>query len=292
MDRRDFFKKGIMTTAKVAIGGSIISGLLEDELFASPLGGKRIGLQLYSVRGMMDQNAVDTLKQVAAIGYKELETASYNDGKVYGMKPQEFRGIAEDLGMRVSSAHLGKNIEKGKEKEAYDWWDKALDTQIAAGCTYAVMPSMAIGSKIQDIQFYCDYFNKVGEMANAKGIKFGFHNHGAEFKAVEGKVVMDYLIEHTSPQNVLFEMDVYWIKNGGQDPVEYLKKHAGRFQLLHIKDEDVIGASGDLDFKAIFDAAYKQGMKGYYVEVEKYAVSPIKDVEKSFDYLYHAPFVK
>ena len=292
MDRREFFKKSAMATAKVVIGGSIISGLLEDDLFAAPSGGKRVGLQLYSVRGMMDKDVVDTMKQVAAIGYKELETASYNNGKVNGMSPKDFRRIAEDLGMNVSSSHLGRSVERGKENEAYEWWDKALDTQAEVGCRYAIQPSMHIGNKIEDIQLYCDYYNKVGEMAKGRGLKFGFHNHAGEFKVIDDKIVLDYLIQNTSPENVVFQMDVYWVKKGGQDPVDYLKKYAGRFPLLHIKDEDVIGASGDLDFKAIFEAAYAQGMKDYYVEVEKYAVSPIKDVEKSFDYLYHSSFVK
>lgn len=292
MDRRDFFKKSLMATAKVAVSGGIISSLLEEDLFANTVGGKRIGLQLYSVRGMMGKDIVDTLKQVAAIGYKELETASYNDGKVYGMAPAEFRKIVEDLGMDVSSSHLGKNIEKGKEKEAYEWWDKALDTQAAVGCRYAIQPSMHRGDKIEEVQMYCDYFNKVGEMARSRNLKFGFHNHADEFKTVEGKIMYDYLIQNTSPENVVFEMDVYWLKKGGQDPVDYLNKYAGRFPLLHIKDEDIIGASGYLDFKAIFEAAYAQGMKDYYVEIEKYPIAPIKAAEKSFDFLYHAPFVK
>lgn len=292
MDRRDFLKKGVMATAKVAIGGSIISKLLEDDLFAAPRYGKKIGLQLYSVRGMMDKDVPDTLKQVAAIGYKELETASYNNGKVYGMSPQDFRRLVENMGMKVSSSHLGYNIQRGKEQEAYDWWDKALDTQAAVGCRYAIQPSMHIGNKIEDIQLYCDYFNKVGEMAKDRGLRFGFHNHAGEFRVIDGNIVLDYMIKNTSPENVVYEMDVYWLQKGGQDPVDYLKKYAGRFPLLHIKDEDIIGAGGKLDFKAIFEAAYAQGMKDYYVEVEKYQISPIKDVEKSFDYLYHSSFVK
>ena len=97
MDRRDFLKKSVMATAKVAIGASVISKFLEDDLSAAPNSVKKIGLQLYSVRGMMDKDVPDTLKQVAAIGYKELETASYNNGKIYGMSPQVFRRLVEDM---------------------------------------------------------------------------------------------------------------------------------------------------------------------------------------------------
>ena len=87
-------------------------------------------------------------------------------------------------------------------------------------------------------------------------------------------------------------MDVYWVKRCGQDPVEYLKKYPKRFPVLHIKDETAIGASGTIDFKPIFDQAYANGMKDWYVEVERYDGTPQEDVQKSYDFLNNAAFVK
>ncbi len=135
--------------------------------------------------------------------------------------------------------------------------------------------------------------NKVAAMCKAQGIIFGYHNHDAEFRAVEGQVWMDYVIEHTSP-DVMIEMDVFWVAKGGVDPVAYINKYAGRFPLLHIKDDSVIGASGKMDFKGIFEAAYAQGMKDYYVEVEEYFPSsdPNVCVQQSLDFLEMADYVK
>ncbi|MCD8101160.1 MAG: sugar phosphate isomerase/epimerase [Alistipes sp.] len=293
MDRRDFLKKGALAAVGAVAGGSVLSGLLG-------LGGcsektrpdKRVGLQLYSLREAMGQDPEGTLKIIAGMGYKELETASYRDGKLYGYSPAEFRAIVEDLGMSVSSAHLGHPYDAENEQEVMDWWDLALDTQVAAGCRYAIMPSFPIGDTLDDIKLYADYWNRVGEMANGKGIRFGFHNHNREFEQRDGHVIMDYLIENTDPDKVFYELDVYWAQVGGTDPVAYIEKWGSRIPVLHIKDESIIGESGNLDFKAIFDAAYAQGMKDYYVEVEKYTLPPENCVQKSFDYLYNADFVK
>ncbi|MCC8036146.1 MAG: TIM barrel protein, partial [Rikenellaceae bacterium] len=197
-----------------------------------------------------------------------------------------------DRGMSVSSAHVGRDYDPENEQQVWDWWDLALDTQIAAGCRYAIQPSMPIGDSLDDIKMYADYFSKVGEMANSKGIRFGFHNHKAEFEKRDGQVIMDCLIENTDPDKVFYELDVYWSNMGNQDPVEYLNKYPGRFPVLHIKDESIIGESGRLDFEAIFDAAYAQGMEDYYVEVEEYTLPPEICVQQSWDYLNNAAFVK
>lgn len=293
MDRRKFLKQGALAAAGVVAGGSILSGLLGiSGCESSGPKKKKIGLQLYSLRDAMGQNPASTLKQVAEMGYTELETAAYNDGKLYGYAPAEFRKMAEDLGMSVSSAHLGKSYNPEEDAEVMAWWDQALDTQAAAGCRYAVMPSMPLGPSLDDIKVYCDYYNKVGEMAKKRGIKFGFHNHAGEFQERDGKVILDYLIENTDKDLVLYELDVYWAKKGGVSPADYINKYAGRFPVLHIKDESIIGDSGEIDFESIFKAAYAQGMKDYYVEVERYTLPPENCVQKSYDFLYNADFVK
>ncbi len=101
----------------------------------------------------------------------------------------------------------------------------------------------------------------MGAIANAAGLKFGYHNHAHEFNKQDGYVIENYLLEHTDPEKVMFELDVYWASKGGVNPSAYIQKYAGRFPLLHIKDDNVIGASQTIDFEAIFNAAYKQGSK-------------------------------
>jgi len=100
------------------------------------------------------------------------------------------------------------------------------------------------------------------------------------------------MMEYTSPDHVSFQLDVYWIKRGGFDPVEYMKKYPKRIKTLHIKDETAIGAQNTVDYKAVFEQAYVNGVKDWFVEVERYDGTPQEDVKKSADYLLNASFTK
>jgi sugar phosphate isomerase/epimerase len=193
--------------------------------------------------------------------------------------------------MKVSSCHIGRGWNPEQEAEIMAWWTQAIADHKAMGCRYIMVPSIRIGSTIEDVAAICTYFNRVGAMCKAQGITFGFHNHANEFRSIDGQIIFDYMVANTTA-DVVYEMDVYWVKEGGQDPVAYLKKYPGRFPLLHIKDDDIIGASGKIDFAPIFEAAYAQGMKDYYVEVEKYPLPADVCVQKSFDFLNVAPYVK
>ncbi len=293
MDRRDFLKKSAMGIAGAIVGGSILGTLAGTTGCAPAKNAKRIGLQLYSLREAMSQDPKATLAAVAAMGYTELETANYDNGKVYGFTPAEFRAIVEELGMKVSSCHIGSGRVPDAEQEADNtaWWAKAIADHKAMGCKYVIVPSFRLGQTIEELKASCDYFNRIAAMAKAEGLIFGYHNHASEFRTVEDQVIYDYMLANTSA-DVVFEMDVYWVIQGGADPVMYLKKHAGRFPVLHIKDEDIIGASGNIDFAPIFEAAYAQGMNDYFVEVEKYPLPADVCVQKSFDFLEVAPYVK
>ena len=163
---------------------------------------------------------------------------------------------------------------------------------MAVGGKYIVLPGFSVGPTLAELQEYCDYFNRIGEIANAAGLRYGYHNHSHEFAKLEGHVIEDYLIENTDPDKVMFELDVFWATKGGVNPSAYIAKYAGRFPLLHIKDEDIIGASETIDFESIFDAAYKQGLEAYYVEIEANSLPPMVCAQKSADYLDVSKFVK
>jgi sugar phosphate isomerase/epimerase len=142
------------------------------------------------------------------------------------------------------------------------------------------------------LQRYCDYFNAIGQKCREKGIKFGYHNHSGEFKQLEGQVIYDYMLQHTDSSLVAFEMDVYWAKEGGADPVAYFNKYPGRFELWHVKDVKEVGASGTMDFKTMFENAAVSGMKYPVVEQEEYTTTPIEGVRQSFEFLNAAEYVK
>jgi hypothetical protein len=123
---------------------------------------------------------------------------------------------------------------------------------------------------VEGVKAECDLMNKIGDEANKRGIKFGYHNHNIEFATIPNtdKIYEDFLIANTDPDKLFFEMDVYWITIGGQDPVEYLTKYPNRFKVLHIKDEYVVGESGKINYEAIFNQFYKNGYTDWFVEME------------------------
>ena len=290
-NRRDFLKHASMLVAGGVVGSSFLSGCCGG---AAPK--KYIGLQLYSLReDVKDLGIQKVLEVVAKMGYVNLETAGYNDGKIYGLDPAEFKKMVDDLGMKVTSAHLGRNLSENREEDIA-WWDKATEAHAAAGMKYMIMPSSPLrgeGATLDNVKRYGEYFNEIGLITAGASIAFGYHNHAFEFEnKIDDVPVYDLLLENTSPEHVIFQNDVYWTQKGGYCPVEYLKKYSQRIKVLHIKDEKAIGVSGDMDFKAIFDQAYANGMKDWYVEVEKYDGTPQEDVKKSYDFLAAAEYVK
>ena len=288
-NRREFLRNASLLLA---------GGLIAPHLLTSCGGGssKNIGLQLYSLRSdVKDLGIKKVLEIVAKMGYKNLETAGYDgNGKIYGMDPTELKKICDDLGMKLLSAHLGHNMSDDINKDMA-WWNTAIEAHSKAGMKYMVMPSCPINERasMDDLKrYFGDYFYQIGLASAGAGIQFGYHNHAHEFKKIDGKTIYDEMIKCSSPDHVFFEMDVYWVQRGGQDPVEYLKKYPNRYNLLHIKDETVIGKSGKLDFKSIFEQGYKNGIKDWFVEVERYDGTPQEDVQQSFEYLNKSAFVK
>lgn len=256
---------------------------------------KEIGIQLYSVREAMKTDVTGTIEKLGAMGYKTVETAGYSDGKLYGMEPIAFKALVEKNGMKVISAHCGGPVpSKENWNEAMTWWDKCIDANKAAGVSYIVQPSMnkIAYESLAGLKLYCDLFNAVGEKCAAKGIKFGYHNHSGEFKELEGQIIYDFMLKNTDPKKVFFQIDLYWIAEGGKNAVDYFNAYPGRFILYHVKDEKELGESGKMNFEPAFKMAKKAGMKHYIVEVERYNFDPIVSVQKSFDYLMNAKYAK
>lgn len=115
----------------------------------------------------------------------------------------------------------------------------------------------------------CEYINAICKKCKDAGLRFGYHNHSKEFLKVEGTTMLDELLAKTDPENVFFEMDVYWAVMAGVSPVEYMKKYPGRFPMLHIKDKYEIGQSGMVGFEPIFRNMKTAGTESFTcIEVE------------------------
>ncbi len=256
---------------------------------------KEIGLQLYSVRDDMKKDVRGTVAAVGKMGYKYVEAAGYADGKIYGLDPVEFKNLCEKNGLQFLGAHTGQDAPSDKNwDKTMKWWDTCIAAHKAAGAKWIVQPWMGAPAykNLKGLKQYCKYFNAVGEKCNAAGIRFGYHNHDKEFKVeFEGKPVYDWMMELTDPEKVMFELDLYWIVEGGKNPVDYFEKYPGRFELWHIKDKEEVGASGNMDFAAIFAKRELSGCKYGIVEVEEYNFEPLESCEKSLEFLNAADYV-
>ncbi len=232
---------------------------------------KHMGVQVYSVKGF-ETDVKGSLKTLADEGYVELEIANYDaaTGLVAGMKPAEFAALVKTYGLNVLSSHARAKVDTKDEAGTLAAWGKVFDDHKLMGCKYVILPMNIWAGTVEGLKAECALLNKIGDEANKRGIKFGYHNHNIEFAKVAktDQYYEDFLINNTDPEKVIFEMDVYWTTVGGQDPVAYLKKYPNRIQMLHIKDEYVVGATGKLNYKDIFTQFYKNGYNNWFVEME------------------------
>ena len=192
-NRRNFLKQAGLLLAGglvapqllTACGGKANTNAAATAAEAATTATKNIGLQLYSVRDMINKEGIQkVLEVVAKMGYKNLENANYDKGKIYGLDPADFKKRVEDLGMKCMSAHLGQEYSKEKASEVMTWWDQAIEAHRQVGTTFMIQPWMPVDDKttLDDIKMYCDYFSQVGQKAKAAGITFGYHNHDFEFR--------------------------------------------------------------------------------------------------------------
>jgi sugar phosphate isomerase/epimerase len=232
---------------------------------------KHMGVQVYSVKGF-DSDVAGSLKTLADEGYVALEIANYDATTrlVAGMKPADFAALAKKNGLEVLSSHARAKVDVKDEAGTLEAWGKVFDDHKLMGCKYVILPMNIWAGTVEGLKAECALMNKIGDEANKRGIKFGYHNHNIEFAKVAktDQYYEDFLITNTDPKKVIFEMDVYWTTVGGQDPVAYLKKYPTRIQMLHIKDEYVLGATGKINFKDIFTQFYKNGYNNWFVEME------------------------
>jgi sugar phosphate isomerase/epimerase len=272
-----------------------VTGLIFSTFYSCKPAKKNIGLQLYSIRDSIMKDVPGAIAKVSKMGYKFVEPAGYRDGKFYGFEPAAFKALLEANKMTMLSSHTGRPApDSANYEETMAWWDTCTDAHVAAGAKYIVQPSMGRSAydTLPGLKAYCDYFNAIGEKCNAKGIRFGYHNHDKEFSTqLEGQTIYDFMLANTDPTKVMFEMDLYWTVEGGAKPVDYFNKYPGRFELWHIKDKEEIGASGKMDFAAIWAGAAISGMQYGIVEVEKYNFDEFTSCQKSIDFLNAAKYV-
>jgi sugar phosphate isomerase/epimerase len=294
----------------MALGGLLLSGKGYASLFEKNAL-HPIGLQLYTLGGTIDLDVPGTLKKVADIGYKDVESAFSIKGGYYGMTPKEFAKLTKDLGLSWVSHHVigtpfkippgGFKVPAGMDttrlhqlrnmppmKNLRDNYQQVIDEVAEGGLKYLVCASIPL-STTEEINQAVEILSKAGEAAKKAGITMCYHNHTHEFEKVDGKIPYDQLLQ-INPDILKMELDLGWATAAGMDPVEMFKKNPGRYPLWHVKDivmaekmPTEIG-NGGVDFKRIFAASKESGMQYFFVEQDG-ATHPIESITTSYTYL-------
>ena len=291
--RRSFLTSGGAATAAVALTHGMPGAAW------AAAAGRRLGIELYSVKAGLAKDVPGTLAALAAIGYKFVET-----GVQSTIPAKDLRAALDAAGLSCPSAHL---------RFTTDDPGPLLDEAHTLGAQYAVSSVLltvnspfggkkvpGAGNFLQAINgLSVDDFKQIAALANniaaktkAAGLQYAYHNHNFEFRVLDGgKTGYDVLLAETDPELVKFELDCGWMVAAGFSPVEYMAKNPRRYRMIHVKDFQagtrptaiLMGPDspkgtelgrGHIDYKPIFKAAEKAGVEYYFREQEP----PIADM--------------
>ena len=252
-----------------------------------------IGLQFYTVRGLYAKDPLDTLKQVAAAGYKEVELAGFLPPHLL---PATTLSYLRQTGLKAVGSHFP--LPKTSED-----WKRWVDQAHALGLEYTGT-SNTRRLDADGWKKLAALFNACGRLSMPAGIRFTYHNHIREFEPLGHTNGYDILLTECDPSLVSMEMDIFWITYSGQDPLVWFRRFPGRFPLLHIKDlkkgitvnsDEFPSPSGPnpfapvgqgrIDWPRVFAHVHQAGAKHIFVEQDRCDGPPIDAITASYHYL-------
>ncbi len=249
-----------------------------------------IGIQLYSLRDQFPKNVPGTLELIKSWGITELE-----GGGTYGLSVAEFNRLCAKNGLKVVSVGADFN---DLDKDV----NKVIQNANAFGAKFVMcawIPHGGDNFTFSDAEHAVKVFNAAGEKLAKEGLFLCYHAHGYEFVSHDKGTLFDYMAENMNPKLANFEMDVYWVKQSGQNPLAVFKKYTNRFLMMHLKDRalgtpdssngqadeetNVVLGKGDVGIADLMKAAKKAGVKHYFIEDESSHV--VQQVPLSLAYL-------
>lgn len=222
----------------------------------------KVGIQLFSVRDLMQENPAETIKKVANLGYKYIEPANHtaleDDGVGFNISAKELNVLLKESGAKVVSNHIFPLTEEN----AYN----IINYNKAIGNKYLVYPVEYYKTK-QDVEDLCIKLNKIGQLCKENDMYLLYHNHYQEFQKFDNKTIIELILEGTNPEYVGLELDTYWTMRAGYNPSEVLKQFGTRTKLIHQKDYSPVpeepanlfekwGYDMDITSSAKFKASY------------------------------------
>ena len=293
--KNPFSRRSFLKSSAVATAGLMTPGLLRSSAVQAAESGilDRLGVALYTVRDQMQADTVGTLKAIAALGYRYVET-----GLLPALGP-----ALKAAGLKQASAYAPTYLITGNRKawtgagellpESYTW-NQAIDEAKAQGLEYLVIVYLMKAER-GGLDFYRDLaakLAKAGEACHKAGLGLAYHPHSFEYEMIDGVRPIELLLKETPKEALALELDTFWSSIAGVDPVKMVQTYAGRVPLVHLKDKakgtpviydegkvpkeafKEVG-NGEVDFAAFLPAAAKAGVKYYYVEQDYSAGSPL-----------------
>ncbi|MGJ8680161.1 sugar phosphate isomerase/epimerase family protein [Paraglaciecola sp.] len=255
-----------------------------------PVAAHELGLQLYSVRHQMEKDIPNTFAEINKWGIKIVE----GGGNHYDLSAEEFRNELIKNDLQIASVDTSFD-EIRDNPMAVVYKARYFGSRFAT--FYWIPHDGKKGFTIDDAKGAVKALNKAGKILKENGITLQYHPHGYEFLPYKGGTILDYMIENT--KHAAFQMDVFWVKQGGMDPTALLQKYPGRFLSLHLKDRkkgtknstdgkadveaNVVLGTGDVGIASVVAEAKKQGIRYFFIEDESKRV--MLQVPESIKYL-------
>lgn len=233
-----------------------------------------VSLQLYSINEETKKDFRKSIEKVGEIGYQGVEFAGYG-----GLSSKEITALLKENNLYSVGSHCGLPAFE-------ETFEEVLKFNKAIGSKYIICPGAKLDTR-EEVDHLVQLLNAAAEIAAKENIKVGYHNHAHEFAKIDGKYVLDLIAENTN-DDVILELDVFWVTYAGVDPIEYIKKWGKKIELIHIKQIDenkgnVDVADGVIDMKLVKETA--KSAEYFVVEHEEFD-KPVWDcIRNDFEYL-------
>ncbi|RAP74573.1 sugar phosphate isomerase/epimerase family protein [Paenibacillus montanisoli] len=242
----------------------------------------KLAAQLYTLRNELKIDFPGTLRELKKMGWSAVQI----DG-LHGNDPREIAAVMNELGLRTAGMHVG--LERMKHD-----LEAVLEEARLFNTKDFICHSLP--GELQNPDGYRsvrDDLRKVAAAVSGAGFRVGYHNHDFEFHtSVEGRYALDYVLELDPAAPVYAEIDTYWVKKAGLDPLGYIRDYAYRMPILHLKDMTGDGrcyfaeiGNGIIDFVPILQWGESSGVEWYAVEQDYCPGSPLDSLAESFEYL-------
>ncbi|MCG1021686.1 sugar phosphate isomerase/epimerase family protein [Sutcliffiella horikoshii] len=238
----------------------------------------KIAAQLYTVRDFLEKDFIGVLKELKDMGFAGVEMAG-----LYGHDPKEIAAALNELELSVAGMHVGVDRLRNE-------LPAVLDEAELFGTKHLVMPYVVEEDRTEE--YYVSLKAELNELApvlKKDGYTISYHNHDFEFeKEIDGKVVLEYLLEPSADNLLHAELDVYWVTKAGRDVLDFLSPLAGRVPTLHMKDmapgEEGSFAevgTGVIDFEPVLRWGEENGVQWYIIEQDVCPGNPLDSLRVS-----------